>query len=156
MNYTKGKKRRSTPIADWVIDILRPVLERTEPGEFIFSNAAGSPIDYSNWHKRTWAPAVAAAGLNRDTELDPVVIHTTRHTYATEQLEDGRSLAEIADLLGHASISTTERYAHRRSKIGRAAADVVPDPRLDPTPAPQQPESDENALPSNVLPFRRA
>ncbi|WP_449282212.1 tyrosine-type recombinase/integrase [Leucobacter sp.] len=153
--YTKGKKRRTTPIADWVIEIVRPVVERTPPGHYVFATTAGTPLDYSNWHRRSWSPAVARAKLNKTSDLDPVTIHTTRHTYATEQLEDGRSLAEIADLLGHASISTTERYAHRRSKVAAEAADAVPDPRNF-TPKPKKSKrkkGEAGPLPDNVVAF---
>lgn len=78
--------------------------------------------------------------------------HTLRHTYATEQLEAGLTIAEIADLLGHASTTTTERYAHRRGKVRPEAADTIRDPRqAPPTPAPEPPIAEHEELPSNVV-----
>lgn len=148
--HTKGKKRRTTPIAEWLMEIIAPQLERTPADGYLFANSAGQPLEYSNWRQRNWAPALERANLH-DVPGDPVTIHTTRHTYATEQLEAGLSLAEIADLLGHSSISTTERYAHRRTKVSRDAATNIRDPRT----APPQPHQEPAELPSNVIAFGR-
>ena len=38
--------------------------------------------------------------------------HCFRHTYATESLEMGIDLKDVADLMGHADLSTTRRYEH--------------------------------------------
>lgn len=144
--HTKGKKRRTVPHASWVGDYLRPLVEDTPRG-FLFAGDGGDPIDYSSWHKRHWLPAIAASGLD-DAMNDPVTIHTLRHTYATEQLEAGLSLAEIADLLGHNNIATTERYAHRRRRDNPIARTAIQDPRLAPDPVPAE-------RPANVVEFRR-
>lgn len=45
------------------------------------------------------------------TDPDPVTIHRLRHTYATERLRAGVSLAAIRKLLGHQNLQTTLRYA---------------------------------------------
>lgn len=120
-------------------------------------SGGGKPLDASNWRKRNWDPAAARARIN-DGAGERATIHTLRHTCATEQLEAGLSLAEIAELLGHASITTTERYALRRAKVRPEAATAVKDPRR----APAKPKkrrnlaSEKAELPSNVIRFPNA
>lgn len=144
--YTKGKRRRTVPLPKWLFEIIRPVL-KARPQGYLFVDPGGKPLDASNWRKRQWEPAVAAARINEGHD-EKATIHTLRHTYATEQLEAGLSLAEIADLLGHASLSTTERYAHRRSKVRPEAATAVRDPRATPvkTPKPKRRPSGGNVI----------
>jgi integrase/recombinase XerC len=48
------------------------------------------------------------AGLPRD-----LVLYLARHGFATRQLEAGADIKTVADLLGHSSVKTTERYTHR-------------------------------------------
>ncbi|MHA3682828.1 tyrosine-type recombinase/integrase [Leucobacter sp. HY1908] len=147
--YTKGKQRRTVPLAPWLIEIIRPLVEATPTG-YLFAGRGAAPFDYSSWHKRHWKPAAEAANLN-PPGTDPATIHTLRHTYATEQLDAGLSLAEIATLLGHASIATTERYTHRSATVRAEAKTAVQDPRQ--APATPNPPADD--LPSNVIQFPR-
>lgn len=158
VGYTKGKKRRTTPIAPWLMEIIEPLLEVTPRGHYIFADSGGDPLDASNWRKRHWDPAVKRSGVN-DGAGERATIHTLRHTYATEQLEAGLSLAEIADLLGHASITTTERYAHRRSRVREEAATAVKDPRLKvskPKKKRSRKPAEDALMPSNVIQFPSA
>lgn len=145
-DYTKGKKRRTVPLAPWLLEIIAPALE-ANPHGLIFTASNGMPLNRQNWTTRRWKPAIERAKLNQGEHSDLVSPHTLRHTYATMQLEAGRTIAEIADLLGHSSMSMAERYAHRRGRVSQDAALAVPDPRK----APVQ----DKPLPANVLPFRR-
>lgn len=141
--YTKGKRHRTVPIQPWLRDLLDPILEATPRG-LIFTSRDNTPVDYSNWRNKVWKPALAAAGITDGT------IHTLRHTYATEQLDAGLSLAEVATLLGHQSMTTTERYTHRDSKVNPIAAHAIADPRS--TPPEPEPDGGRDA---EVIPLRR-
>ena len=58
------------------------------------------------------------AAANRSSLLKEVTPHTFRHSFATRLLESGTNIRVIQDLLGHASVSTTEIYTHVLHKHG--------------------------------------
>lgn len=115
--------------------------EHTEghcPGRLLVTTASGTIMDYWNYQK-VFKAAVAAADIGH------VRIHDLRHTYASWLLQGGRSLAEVGDLLGHASPLTTQRYA----RLGEIASEDVldalgPDPTT-PPPTPAKKPADELA-----------
>lgn len=102
--YPKGKRFRKVPIPQWLIERLTPLVEGRSEG-FVFEKN-GFMLRYSNWYKKYWIPATELAGLKG---LD---IHDLRHTYASWLIQRGYSLAEVGQLLGHESPSTTQIYAH--------------------------------------------
>jgi integrase/recombinase XerD len=113
----KGNKERVAPIAGSALFILsryldsgRPHLHpkaRSEPTEKhgVFLNMRGRRITRQGIFQivRHWG---RQAGL---CDLHP---HELRHSYATHLLEGGADLRTIQELLGHASIATTEIYTH--------------------------------------------
>ncbi|WP_424463000.1 tyrosine-type recombinase/integrase [Pseudoclavibacter helvolus] len=115
--YPKGKRIREVPVPDWVLESLKPQLQRELTcgyrhsagrceGALVFYGVLGGVMDVATWTKRVWAPAVARADVGH------VRVHDLRHTYASWLLQDGVSLAEVGRLLGHMDPSTTQRYAH--------------------------------------------
>lgn len=77
--------------------------------------------------------------------------HTLRHTFASQALEAGATPREVQELLGHASISTTERYLHASEAGKRAAIERLEARRVADTAVAQAPE----AARGSVLSMRR-
>lgn len=100
--YPKSKKsRRTLPLTTGQADALREHLESVAPKGLVFAG-----LDYSNWRRRIWLPAVA--GL-----ADPLpTFHDLRHTCATNLIADGLDIASVQAFMGHESLRTTERYVH--------------------------------------------
>jgi len=118
--HGKGDKQRYVPLADSTILIIKFYLrEIRETFPFIsgeedtlFVNRRGKQLTRVMIFTII-KQLVEKAGINK--KISP---HTFRHSYATHLLEGGADLLDIQQLLGHASISTTEIYLHtEQSKL---------------------------------------
>lgn len=65
-------------------------------------------LDYTNWRRRVFVPAVENAGL----ALPHPTPHDLRHTYGSWLADKGVPVHDIASLLGHSTLRATERYLH--------------------------------------------
>ena len=63
------------------------------------------------------SPGSFSAAVRRKTGIDRFHVHQTRHTFACQWLERGGSLAALQQILGHASIETTQRYAKLTDEV---------------------------------------
>jgi integrase/recombinase XerD len=114
----KGDKERLVPVGDVALDWLaswigdgRPpllALHHVEPlrGGPLFLGDRGARL------ARQQAFAAVKAAARRAGLPDHVSPHTLRHSFATHLLEGGADLRIVQELLGHASISTTQLYTH--------------------------------------------
>lgn len=111
--YGKGSKMRVVPIGEraraaltrW-IDDGRKRLPNALASREVFLTHRGAPLDRTNAWRRVKAAALRA-GLS--TRITP---HSLRHSFATHMIEGGADLRSVQELLGHASIQTTEVYTH--------------------------------------------
>lgn len=76
-------------------------------GEWVFVGARGAHLDAHNWYNRVFLPALEKAGLKGGLRF-----HDLRHTTATILRRSGADLVDVADVLGHAGLDMTRRYAH--------------------------------------------
>jgi integrase/recombinase XerD len=129
VEHGKGGKDRYVMLSVQLLGILRAYWRLTRPGHWLFPGRdAGKPMAAEILHSACRS-ARAAAGLDKR-----VTVHTLRHSFATHLLESGTDIRIIQVLLGHASLSTTARYAQvsngliRRteSPLDRLALEVVP------------------------------
>jgi integrase/recombinase XerC len=114
--HGKGGKPRVAPLGGLCVDALerwmtmRPTVvhpkRKTQDVAALFLNLRGGRLH----RRRVWAIVheFGASGAGR-ADLHP---HALRHTCATHMLDGGADLRAIQELLGHASLSTTQRYTH--------------------------------------------
>jgi integrase/recombinase XerC len=104
----KGNKQRMVPILPAVADAIRDYLEACPhaPGRDgpLFVGSRGGPL-HPRLVQGQMAKLRAALGLP-----DHATPHALRHSFATHLLAGGGDLRAIQELLGHASLSTTQRY----------------------------------------------
>jgi integrase/recombinase XerD len=110
----KGSKERLVPVAAFALEVLRAYLDDVRPGlmrderqEAIFLTGRGRPMTRANFWARLKRLYLPRAGLPPETSP-----HTLRHSFATHLLEGGADLRAIQEMLGHASLGTTQIYTH--------------------------------------------
>jgi integrase/recombinase XerD len=109
----KGNKERVVPVGQVAVDALNHYLKTGRPGlvnkkspAAVFLTKRGTPFSpVTMWWRIKHR--VRRAGIARN-----ITPHMLRHSFATHLLEHGADLRVIQELLGHASISTTEIYTH--------------------------------------------
>lgn len=104
----KGGKERELPVIDAaraaVSEYVRLCPHDLAPGTPLFRGIRGGPLS-----QRAVAQAVATARMQLGLP-DTVTPHAMRHSFATHLLDAGGDLRAIQELLGHASLSTTQAY----------------------------------------------
>ncbi|MGW1346389.1 tyrosine recombinase XerC [Kribbella sp. NPDC002412] len=119
--FGKGRKERSVPygvpaeeaLRRW-LDEARPQLVRQRSGPAVFLGARGGRIDQRAVRRLVHE----RIGVVDAPDLSP---HGLRHTAATHLLEGGADLRSVQELLGHASLATTQIYTHISSDRLRKA-----------------------------------
>jgi integrase/recombinase XerD len=112
--FGKGSKQRVVPLGRPAVNALRTYLEEQRPrliagraeAPYVFVSRGGKPLT----REMLWVLVkkyVKRAGL-----AGKVSPHTLRHSFATHVLAGGADLRSVQEMLGHASIQTTQIYTH--------------------------------------------
>jgi site-specific recombinase XerD len=111
--FGKGSKERVVPLGDEAHAYIERYLERSRPElargteQVLFLSHRGRPLDTSTLRRLVANP------------------HRLRHAFATHLLEGGADLRTIQELLGHASLSTTQTYSHVDSRRLKRVYDLA-------------------------------
>jgi integrase/recombinase XerD len=114
----KGDRERLVPVGDIALDWLGRWLAEGRPALLEAGKVAserGGPLflgDRGRRLARQQAFATVRGAARRAGLPERVSPHTRRHSFATHLLEGGADLRIVQELLGHASISTTQLYTH--------------------------------------------
>lgn len=111
--FGKGSKERIVPLYPLALDAVRDYLERGRPAltgqkgaETLFVSTRGNAMSADSL-RRVFKKRALQAGL--DPGLHP---HDMRHAFATDLVENEADLRSVQEMLGHASLSTTQIYTH--------------------------------------------
>lgn len=108
----KGDKQRLVPLGQMAVEALRAwlpdrlsLLERGEPGDPVFLNMRGRRLSRQGMFN-----IVKRRADNAGIDREKVSPHVLRHSAATHMVEAGADLRTVQEMLGHATISTTQVY----------------------------------------------
>lgn len=122
--FGKGSKERIIPIHPSAREVMsyyfeeaRPAIANSKSGSAVFLNRRGERLTRQGFWLILKGHA-KSAGLG--AQITP---HTLRHSFATHLLRGGAPLRHVQELLGHASITTTQVYTHLTDDHVRAEYD---------------------------------
>jgi len=110
---SKSKRGRVIPLNQTTFELLSR-LYKTKKSLYVFTNSYGDPFKSPTGVDKSWQNAKRRAGLNGFR------FHDLRHSTATRLLASGVPMAVVSKVLGHHSISVTERYAHVEDQVAGA------------------------------------
>jgi len=114
---TKDNEDRTVPMNSEVFNLLYALRSKNGKSEYVFPNPkTGKPyVDI----KRAFNNACRKAGI------EDLHFHDLRHTFASRLVRSGCDLNTVKDLMGHSSITTTQRYLHSLPRIKREAVEAL-------------------------------
>jgi integrase len=103
---SKNGDPRQLPLVGRSLELLRTMkLQNSARSEYVFPQPSGFPAPYENFDTH-WYAALDSAGIG------DLRFHDLRHTTASYLAQQGASLLEIADTLGHRTMAMVKRYSH--------------------------------------------
>jgi integrase/recombinase XerC len=135
----KGRKERVVPIGEVAIQAIRDYRESLRPLTVQPRASAAVFLNHRGGRLTTRSVARMVAYHSSRLATGAVSPHALRHSYATHLLDEGADLRSIQEMLGHASLSTTQKYTHLAADQLLAVYDRAhPRARLTEPPATQK------------------
>ncbi|MBA2768524.1 MAG: site-specific integrase [Sporichthyaceae bacterium] len=111
-HYPKDDEARTLRISGDLVESLSRQVAALDlsPEQLLFSStgrAGGGPISRNTFRTRVWLPALERAKLGFHVRF-----HDLRHAHASWALAGGADLKAVMERMGHAQITTTQRYLH--------------------------------------------
>jgi len=134
--WAKSRRQRAVPLDFLVVlafdtyALERMTISRAAGGDFVLVNLFRGPVG-APMRPRTIGDLLAAAS-RRAGLATAVTPHQLRHAFGSSAADAGCGIDVVADLLGHASVSSSQVYVHPDPGRLRAAVDAVPSPREQP------------------------
>jgi len=111
---TKSGKSRKVPISSKLMKVLEEAKNDTE---YVFINP-DTNMPYNDI-KKSFHTVLKKAGI------EDFRFHDFRHTAATRMLEKGADIRTVQEILGHSSVSVTERYTHTNANKKKSAIELL-------------------------------
>jgi len=122
---SKSSKERKIPINSVLFSLLYALKSQNGQSEYVFTNSV-TGMPYRDF-KRSFGKACENAGIEN------LRFHDLRYSFATRLVRRGVDLVIIKELMGHASIVTTQRYLHSQADVKFQAVEAL-------TLKPQKPD----------------
>ena len=108
----KGRKERMVPIGDLALHAIRKYRKSLKPPARSGHMSAPMFLNHRGGRLTTRSVARMVSRYSSRLVCGSVSPHALRHSYATHLLDEGADLRSIQEMLGHASLSTTQKYTH--------------------------------------------
>lgn len=116
----KGGVARNAALSPSLLVILREYWKRFHPKDLLFPGKKLGKAICETVIQKAFATAVKRAGITKRAS-----VHTLRHSFASHQLEAGKDLRLIQELLGHRALKSTLIYTHVTPKVFRQTQDLL-------------------------------
>ncbi|MFO0705393.1 MAG: tyrosine recombinase XerC [Nitrospira sp.] len=137
--HGKGRKERIVPIGDIALQAIRAYRTSLPPPAREAAPSMPLFLNYRGGRLTTRSVARLVARYSSRLSGGPVSPHALRHSYATHLLDEGADLRSIQEMLGHASLSTTQKYTHLATDQLMAVYDRAhPRAKTSGTPVPRK------------------